>query len=151
MGAFIIERSPVVTGLVDMLRGALAPQKVEFGESPRDIVVDSLGRLVEPYVVIYQFPSFDAWGDLAHPESGASILFQITCVGRTDESARVMADRVRRAILERTAAGSFINPISAGASMTIINRMQREMGTLTAESGLWNAHDLYDLEVQAHA
>jgi hypothetical protein len=62
-----------------------------------------------------------------------------------------MSDRIRRALLERTTSGSFINPINAGASMTVIGRRQREIGSLSPESGLWNAHDLYDLEVQAHA
>jgi len=151
MTAFILERSPVTVGLRDMLRAALGVDyKVEYGESPRDIVFDAQNRLVHPYAVIYQFSSFDFYGSLAHPDDGASLLYQITSVGRTDESAGVMSDRVRRAILERTASGSFTNQINAGDSMTVISRRQREAGMLVAESGLWNAHDLYDLEVQAN-
>lgn len=151
MVAFLIERTPVTSGLRDMLRINLGSNyKVEVGESPRDIVLDANNQLVHPYAVINPWPSLVVYGDLAHPESGARLSYQITSVGRTDESAGILADRIRRSVLERAVNGSFSNAIPAGGSMTVTGRWQRELGLLTAAGGLWNVHDLFDLEVEAH-
>jgi len=151
MAGHVLELTPVTVGLHDMLRNALGiDYKVEVGEAPRDAqIVDN--QLVYPYAVIYPFPTFLVYGDLAHPDSGGSIAYQITSVGRTDDSAGIMADRVRRMILERTASGSFVNPISAGGSMKVIDRRLGQAGALTATAGLWSGVDLYYLEVQAYA
>jgi hypothetical protein len=158
MVAFVLERTPVTSGLLTMLRSWLVGKgasgrdlKIEIGETPRDPFVDAQNKLVDPYAVIYPWPSLRSYGDLAHPESGATLSYQITSVGRTDESAGFMSDLIRRGILERLDSGSFTRALAAGASMTVTGRWVREVGMLTSEAGLWNVHDLYDLEVQAHA
>jgi hypothetical protein len=150
MTAFILERVPVTAGLLSMLRSFTA-NKGEIGEAPRDVVVNEDGQLIDPYFVIYPIPSLNLWGDMAHPESGARLSYQITSVGRTDESAGIMADRIRRGVLERSGSGSFARSISAGVSMSVIDRALREMGFLTPEAGRWTIYDTFDLEVQAHA
>jgi hypothetical protein len=151
MVAGIIERSPVTNGLRDLLRGALGVNnKVDVGEAPRDIELDGQGKLIHPYAVINAWPSLVVYGSLELPESGARLTYQVTSVGRTDESAQVLADRIRRVVLERLANGSFRYSLIAGGSMTVTDRSQRELGLLTAAGGLWNVHDLFDLEVQAH-
>lgn len=152
MVAGIIERSPVTTGLRDTLRGGLGVNnKVDVGEAPRDILKDDQGRLTHPYAVINAWPSLVTYGSLELPDSGARLTYQVTSVGRTDESAQVLADRIRRVVLERHANGSFRYPISAGGSMTVTGRWQRELGLMIPAGGLWNVHDLFDLEVEANA
>lgn len=161
MSNYIIERNPVANGLLQMLRafnaGITGPVgnkrdiKGEIGEAPRDLHLDSDKRLIDPYWIIYPMPSFGSYGSLEHPDDGARLSFQITSVGRTDDSATITSDRIRRAILERTDTGSFVRAINAGASMTVIGRMQREFGFAQLDSGRWTIVDTYDLEVQAHA
>jgi hypothetical protein len=148
--AFILERVPVTTGLLSMLR-TFTGNKGEVGEAPRDIVLNEDGQLIDPYFVVYPIPSLNVWGDMAHPEAGARLSYQITSVGRTDESAGIMADRVRLGILERANSGSFARAIATGVSVTVIDRALREMGFLTPEAGRWTIYDTFDLEVQAHA
>lgn len=151
MVAGIIERSPVTNGLRDLLRGSLGVNyKVDVGEAPRDIEFDAQGRLIHPYAVINPWPSQHVYGSLELPESGARLSYQVTSVGRTDESAQVLADRIRRVVLERLANGSFRYALSVGVSMIVTDRTQRELGLLTPAGGLWNVHDLFDLEVQAN-
>lgn len=163
MTNFIIERAPVTTGLRNMLlayfvdggTGATDLQ-VAVGEAPRNLNKDADNQLVDPYAIIYPITSQTLYvpgifrGTLANPDSGATLAYQITSVGRTDRSAQIMADRVRRAILERAPNGSFIRTISAGASMTVIHRTNREIGLSLPDAGVWSAVDLYELEVQAN-
>lgn len=157
MAQFLIERTLVTTGLRDMLRthftgaGTGGTDLVgEVGEAPRNLNKNSNGLLIDPYWILFPMPTALGFGDLAHPESNGRLPYQLTSVGRTDESAGIMADLIRRAILERDGSGSFVRAISAGASMSVIDRSQREIGFLTPEAGLWNVHDTFDLEVQAH-
>lgn len=158
MTAFIIDRAPVTTGLLAMLRTYLTGAgsggtnfKGEIGEAPRDLNLNEDGQLVDPYFIIYPIAVLSSWGDLAHPESGARLSYQITSVGRTDESTGILADKIRRGILERLDSGAFARAISAGVSMTVIDRAIREYGFLTPETGRWTLYDTFDLEVQAHA
>lgn len=154
MTAYLIERHPVTQGLAALLATYLDPfAQVGVGEAPRDLTYDSQNRLANPYCVVYALPTLGigAWGDLAHPDSGGRLTYQVTSVGRTDDSAGITADRVRRGLLERATNGAFVRSISAGASMTVVDRWQGELGMLVPDAGLWNVHDLFNLEVQAGA
>lgn len=163
MSNFIVERTPVTVGLRDMLlayfvdggTGATDLQ-VAVGEAPRNLNKDVNNQLIDPYAIIYPITSQTIYvpgvyrGTLANPDSGATLAYQITSVGRTHTSAQIMADRIRRAILERGPNGSFLRAISAGASMTVIHRTNREIGLSLPDAGVWSAVDLYELEVQAN-
>jgi hypothetical protein len=155
---FVIERHPVTIGLRDMLRTFLLGKgssardlRIESGESPRDLLYDDKNRLVDPYAIIYPVQSLNLYGDYANPQSSATLSYQITSVGRTDDSAGIMSDLVRRGVTERAASSTFVRSISAGASMTVTDRRIRELGMMFPDAGLYNVHDIFDLEVQAHA
>lgn len=158
MSQYILERAPITAGLKAMLQNWTAAKGTnntdmlgEVGEAPRGLVKTSDGKLINPYWIIYPMPTFEPYGDLAHPESGARLAYQITSVGRTDESCQIMSDLIRRGILERSATGEFVRAIAAGASMSVIDRRAFEFGFLTPEAGRWTIYDTYILEVQAHA
>ena len=162
MANFLIERNPVTTGLKTMLNTHFTGGgtggtnlKIGVGAAPLDLLKDANNQLVDPYAIIYPLPSQTIYspgmfrGTLAHPDSGATLIYQITSVGRTDQSAQIMADRVRRAVMERGTNGQFLRSISVGASMAIIHRTNREIGLAQPSEGLWQVVDLYELEVQA--
>lgn len=160
MVAHLVERSPVTEGLETMLASffvglgeAGSDLQIRIGEAPKpeDLLRDDRGKLINPYAIIYPWPSVGLYGTMAYPESGARLLYEITSVGRTDNSAGIMADRVRRGVLERASNGSFVRTIPAGASMTVIDRAQAEIGLAVPQAGLWNVHDVFALEVQADA
>jgi hypothetical protein len=149
MASLLVARAPVDNGLKIALE--TYGLNAEIGEAPRDLILDDRGVLREPYSIIYPWPSLDLQGSMQDPEDQATLVYQITSVGSTRMSCQVQGDRVRRAIVERSPGGAFAHAISAGTSMTVIDRMTREIGQVVPEGGLWNVHDLYSLEVQAHA
>jgi hypothetical protein len=154
----IIARNPVTEGLKAMLLAALVGAGtagrnlyVEIGSAPADslLVEDDQGRLIDPYGIIYPLPGVELRGSLSQPERMVPLPYQVTSVGRTHGSAQIMADKIRRATVDRNPNGSFLHPLSAGASMVVSDRRTSEVGTAEAHEGLWQVPDTYVLEAQA--
>lgn len=158
MTAFVVDRAPVTGGLLDLLRTFLLGQgsggsdlRVEVGQAPSNLATDAQGLLTDPYTIIYPLNSTQIMGDLAHPEGQVRLSYQLTSVGRTAASAQLQSDRIRRGITERVGSGDFARAILAGAATTVVGRFVQEVGIVVPVAGQWNAHDLINLEVHAHA
>jgi hypothetical protein len=154
----VIARSPVTEGLKAMLLDALAGAAsegrdlfVEIGSAPEAILLELTddGKLVDPYGIIYPLPSVGVRGTLGNPERSAPLSYQVTSVGRTAQSAQVMADLIRPAVTSHLSGGAFLHPIDAGAGMVVCGRRCIEIGQALASNGLWQVDDTYVLDVQA--
>lgn len=154
----VIERSPVTTGFKAMLLAGLVGAAsggrnlyVEIGSAPQASLLnkDEQGRLIDPYGIIYPVTSVLLYGSYGYPQDGATVPYQVTSVGRNRESAEVMSDLVRKVVTVRTGGGSWVHPLNAGVSMSVVDRRCREFGTSESIEGLWQVSDVFELEVQA--
>jgi hypothetical protein len=154
----VIARSPVTEGYRAMLLAALAGQGsdgrnlyVEVGSSPQDddLVFNDKGLLIDPYSIIYPLTGVNLRGTLGKPERAAPLMYQVTSVGRTRQSAQIQADRIRVITVTHAPGGAFLHPLDAGLSMVVSDRRTSEIGVAEAIEGLWQVADTYVLEVQA--
>jgi hypothetical protein len=154
----VIARSPVDLGLKALLLAAHAtagtagrPLHTEIGSAPDAalLVRTDDGKLIDPYTILYPIASLGVRGTLGQPERSAPLMYQVTAVGRTHQSAQIMADLNRIGITSRVPGGAFLHPLDAGLSMVVSGRRTSELGTAEAVEGLWQVADTYVLEVQA--
>lgn len=154
----VIDRAPITSGLKAMLLAALSGAAtdgrnlyVEVGSAPAESLLfkDAQGKLIDPYGIVYPITGVEFHGSLGQPDRAGALPYQLTWVGRTYQSAQVIADLGRHAVLDRTANGSFLHPLTAGASMVISDRRQSEIGTAEPSEGLWQVVDTYALQVES--
>lgn len=154
----VIARSPVDLGFKAMLLAAHAaagtdgrPLYTEIGSAPAGhlLVKTDDGKLIDPYTILYPIGAVGIRGTLGQPERSAPLMYQLTSVGRTYQSAQVMADLNRAAVIARAPGGVFLHPLDAGLSMVVSDRRNNEIGTPEPSEGLWQVADTYVLEVQA--
>lgn len=143
--SLIVARAPITRGLVNLLKNGSAWQ-VASSEAPQDIVRNAeTGLLIKPYAVVYALPSTNVWGSLQEPEEAATLAYQVTSVGRTDDHAQALSDLLRKRILDRLPSGEFTNPLPG-----VIERRQTEFGLAERTGGdLAQVVDIFDLEVHA--
>ncbi|GGU44125.1 hypothetical protein GCM10010289_75990 [Streptomyces violascens] len=104
----MIDRGPLTAAVQDLLARATG-RPCGLGELP---LVD--GEPAElPYAVLYPLggtpaatPFVDSWAE-------ATLTYQVTVVARRMDQAEWLADRVRRAVLQRTASGAWVNGLEA--------------------------------------
>ncbi|ELP61495.1 hypothetical protein PV735_32100 [Streptomyces turgidiscabies] len=101
---------------------------------------------VIPYSVLYPLgitTSGPAYGDA---DADARVLFQVTCVASTAEQAEWMADKVRAAVLGRTAKGEFVTAIAIAGCAVIGRELDKEEG-VTVSGGVYSYVQRYVLTV----
>ncbi|MCX4761911.1 hypothetical protein OG562_13185 [Streptomyces sp. NBC_01275] len=99
-----------------------------------------------PYSVLYPLgitTSGPAFGDA---DADARVLFQVTCVASTAEQAEWMADKVRAAILGRSAKGDFVNAVVVAGCAVIGRELDKEEG-VTVSGGVYSYVQRYVLTV----
>lgn len=156
MTAHVIDRVLVTKAMFDLLETNLAGRgtdgrdyHVGMATAPDLLLKDTQNRLIDPYAILYVWPSPWLYGSLQYPEDGANLIYQVTSVGRTYDSCLIMSDLIRRIVVERSGSGAYVYPIPADQT-SVLRRRQRSFGTVTPDNGLWKADDVYDLEVQAN-
>ncbi|WP_449475258.1 hypothetical protein [Streptomyces abikoensis] len=68
-----------------------------------------------PYLVLYPLGGAFEGAPLADRSEDARLEYQVTVVGSRADQAEWLADRARRAVLERGAAGEWLHPITVPA------------------------------------
>ncbi len=66
------------------------PTKVGDGVAPKS----STGAIVAPCAVLHMRPGGEMFSSVGCTDTDATISFQVTCVGKTAEQARIVADQV---------------------------------------------------------
>lgn len=77
--------------------GALAPleeltQPIRVGDGVAPLSTD--GEVVAPCAILHLRPGGETFSSVGCTDQDATIPFQVTCVGRTAEQARIVADKV---------------------------------------------------------
>jgi hypothetical protein len=102
----VIDRSPVNRALQEMLAGATG-KPCGLGTLP---LVGGKPTPV-PYTVLYPLGGTIGGAPLADQAEDAVLLYQVTAVGARTDQAEWLADKVRRALLERTPTGGWVNAL----------------------------------------
>lgn len=126
-----------------MLAGATT-RSCGYGTAPTSSSTPTAA--VIPYSVLYPLgitTSGPAYGDA---DADARVLFQVTCVASTAEQAEWMADKVRGALLGRTAKGDFVTTIAIAGCAVIGRELDKEEG-VTVSGGVYSYVQRYVLTV----
>lgn len=80
-----------------------------------------------PYSILYPIMGGSTFGSMSHPDSKATIIYQVTSVGASSvqgESKQVswLSDRVRKTFLGRDPAGAYLHAINAPAGWVVAYR-----------------------------
>lgn len=134
-----VDRSPVTAALVAMLIDA-TDRPWGDGEAPADTSV--------PYGVVWELaggafegPAFSA------PDADAALPYGLTCVGERRDQAGALADRARRAMLGRSAAGVLVVSMTSqaltDAGLVVEDRQALAISGIDREGRVFNATDQY--------
>ncbi|MCX4666453.1 hypothetical protein OG453_07195 [Streptomyces sp. NBC_01381] len=102
----MIDRTPVSKALMDLIAKATG-RPCGLGQLP---LVN--GKPAEvPYTVLYPLGGSVGGAPLADSSEDAELVYQLTSVAGRGDQAEWMADRGRRAVLERGASGAWLFPL----------------------------------------
>ncbi|MFH8405310.1 hypothetical protein ACH4FX_11130 [Streptomyces sp. NPDC018019] len=87
-----------------------------------------------PYLVLYPQGGPVGGAPLADASEDSELLYQVTAVAARTDQAEWMADRVRRAVLERTATGGWCCPIDVPDVDVWARELKVDSGTDDVES-----------------
>lgn len=99
-----------------------------------------------PYSVLYPLGITTSGPEYGDADADARDLFQITSVASTTEQVEWMADKVRSAILGRTAKGDFTNAVTIAGCAVIDRELDKEEG-VTVSGGVYSYVQRYVLTV----
>jgi hypothetical protein len=88
---------PLANALLVALQASWA--LVGDGEAPDGRTFDSLGRLLQPYAVLYRSGPGALDGPVGDPNADGQPLLTLTCVGGAPAEAEWLADRLRPVLL----------------------------------------------------
>lgn len=112
----VIERSPVTTALVGMVAAGT-------GKPCGDHRIPDDATLAQGYTIVYSVEGGEYDGaPLWAPESDAILVYQVSSVGSDRRQTEWIADRVRRTLVSRLAAGGFQVAFPDPAGMKVTSR-----------------------------
>lgn len=134
---------PITTALVAFL-AAQTGRPVGYGSAP----VTGDGPEDVPYAIVYPLPGGATWGPfLTGPDEGAEVPYQVTSVGSRGDQADWMADRVRKAMVGRTAGA--LTAALAVTGLTVLDRSLVSYGGHDRQGDVVSIPDSFMVHVTA--
>lgn len=125
----MIDRAPVSKAVQDMIAKATG-RPCGLGKLPL-----TNGKPAEvPYTVLYPLGGSARGAPLADSSEDAELVYQLTSVGGRTDQAEWMADRGRRAVLERAPSGAWRYPLDIPDVDVWARELDTDDGTDTTAS-----------------
>lgn len=85
------------------------------------------------FYVLYPMPGGSVSGTLGEPDRQASLVYQVTSVGKRDDQVQQLADRAYDVVLDRAASGAFENALAPAGAAVIDRAPQGGRGGIEPE------------------
>lgn len=141
---------PNVRPVTDALVAFLAAQTGQpVGRATAPIQADGTpyDPAQDPYAIVWPIPGGTSWGPgLVAPDAGAQLHYQVTSVGARSDQADWMADKVRQAMVGRTAGGQLAATLTV-PGVAVLDRELSLYGGVDREGDVVSVPDSYIVHV----
>lgn len=133
----IVERRPITDWMKALLIAGTG-KNGDIGRAPTANVV--------PYFIVYVIDGGEEWGAFSQPQSEAVLVYQVTSVGVRHDQAEWMADRVRRTMLQRDAAGAFLVQLAPPVGVVVQDRRPNDSrGVVEQVNDIFQVAERYEV------
>lgn len=142
-----------LTQAVRSLLGTVTGLQVGLGTVPAITPAEEAAGKVAPslpYLILYPLMG----GGFAGPsytdyEADATYPYQVTTIAENGEQVEFWADRVRRTLIGRTAAGVYLHALVVPGLVVMERRSAASAGGIDVAGSLFNVPEQYEIDVTA--